>query len=119
MERLKFFRQLMLHQGDLMFQTSLMSLIMMSLNIRKTTFTGLGELVELELREKHSLYANPKSFLVESIEKLLGNQLERKFLDGFSYRDSQESLVPNPQKVSKKRNRGFGKQISFGSRRRR
>ena len=57
--------------------------------------------------------------LVESIEKLLGNQLERKFLDGFSYRDSQESLVPNPQKVSKKRNRGFGKQISFGSRRRR
>ena len=87
-----------------MFQTSLMSLIMMSLNIRKTTFTGSGELVELE-QEKHSLYANPKTSLVESIEKLLGNQLERKFLDGFSYRDSQESLVPNPQKFQEKKQR--------------
>ena len=102
-----------------MFQTSLMSLIMMSLNIRKTTFTGSGELVELELREKHSLYANPKTSPGRINRKTFGNQLERKFLDGFSYRDSQESLVPNPQKVSKKRNRGFGKQISFGSRRRR
>ena len=57
--------------------------------------------------------------LVESIEKLLGNSLPRKFLDDFSYRENQESLVPSVASVSKKRNRGFGRQASFGSRRRR
>ena len=57
--------------------------------------------------------------LVESIEKLLGNSLPRKFLDDFSYRENQESLVPSIASVSKKRNRGFGRQASFGSRRRR
>ena len=57
--------------------------------------------------------------LVESIEKLLGNSLPRKFLDDFSYRENQESLVPAVASVSKKRNRGFGRQASFGSRRRR
>ncbi len=57
--------------------------------------------------------------LVESIEKLLGNPLPRKFLDDFAYRDEPETLTPNVPVVSRKRNRGFGKQISFGSRRRR
>ena len=57
--------------------------------------------------------------LVQSIEKLLGNPLPRKFVDDFSYRDSPSEMVPTGAKVSKKRNRGFGKQVSFGSRRRR
>lgn len=57
--------------------------------------------------------------LVESVEKLLGNPLPRKFLDDFPYRESQESLAPTGIEVSKKRNRGFGRQASFGSRRRR
>ena len=57
--------------------------------------------------------------LVESVEKLLGSPLPRKFVDGFAYRDSPEELVPTGAVVSKKRNRGFGKQVSFGSRRRR
>ena len=57
--------------------------------------------------------------LVESVEKLLGNPLPRKFLDDFPYRESQESLAPSGIEVSKKRNRGFGRQASFGSRRRR
>lgn len=57
--------------------------------------------------------------LVLSIEKLLGNPLPRKFLDDFSYRDSPSEMVPTGAEVSKKRNRGFGKQVSFGSRRRR
>ncbi len=57
--------------------------------------------------------------LVESIEKLLGNPLPRKFVDDFAYRDAPETLVPVGAVVSKKRNRGFGKQVSFGSRRRR
>ena len=57
--------------------------------------------------------------MVESIEKLLGNPLPRKFVDDFAYREAPESLVPTGAVVSKKRNRGFGKQVSFGSRRRR
>ena len=57
--------------------------------------------------------------LVESIEKLLGNPLPRKFLDHFAYRDQPETLTPSAPVVSRKRNRGFGKQVSFGSRRRR
>ncbi|MEK9634332.1 MAG: DEAD/DEAH box helicase [Opitutae bacterium] len=57
--------------------------------------------------------------LVQSIEKLLGNPLPRKFVDDFSYRDSPAEMVPTGAAVSKKRNRGFGKQVSFGSRRRR
>ena len=57
--------------------------------------------------------------LVESIEKLLGNPLPRKFVDGFAYRDEPETLTPTAPVVSRKRNRGFGKQVSFGSRRRR
>jgi len=57
--------------------------------------------------------------MVESIEKLLGNPLPRKFVDDFAYRDSPETLVPQGAVLSKKRNRGFGKQVSFGSRRRR
>jgi hypothetical protein len=57
--------------------------------------------------------------LVESVEKLLGSPLPRKFVDDFAYRDSPEELVPTGAVVSKKRNRGFGKQVSFGSRRRR
>ena len=57
--------------------------------------------------------------LVESVEKLLGSPLPRKFVDGFAYRDSPEELVPTGAVVSKERNRGFGKQVSFGSRRRR
>ena len=57
--------------------------------------------------------------MVESIEKLLGNPLPRKFVDEFAYREAPESLVPSGAVVSKKRNRGFGKQVSFGSRRRR
>ena len=57
--------------------------------------------------------------LVQSIEKLLGNPLPRKFVDDFSYRDSPSEMVPTGAEVSKKRNRGFGKQVSFGSRRRR
>ena len=32
--------------------------------------------------------------LVESVEKLLGNPLPRKFLDDFSYREKQENLAP-------------------------
>ena len=57
--------------------------------------------------------------LVESVEKLLGNPLPRKFLDDFSYREKQENLAPIGAVVSKKRNRGFGSRVSFGSRRRR
>ena len=57
--------------------------------------------------------------LVDSIEKLLGNPLPRKFLDSFKYRDEPSSLAPTAPQVSKKRNRGFGKQVSFGGRRRR
>jgi ATP-dependent RNA helicase RhlE len=57
--------------------------------------------------------------LVQSIEKLLGNPLPRKFVDDFSYRDSPAEMVPTGAEVSKKRNRSFGKQVSFGSRRRR
>ncbi len=57
--------------------------------------------------------------LVQSIEKLLGNPLPRKFVDDFSYRDSPSEMVSTGAEVSKKRNRGFGKQVSFGSRRRR
>ena len=57
--------------------------------------------------------------LVESIEKLLGNPLPRKFVDDFAYRDEPETLTPTAPVVSRKRNRGFGKQVSFGSRRRR
>ena len=57
--------------------------------------------------------------LVQSIEKLLGNPLPRKFIDDFSYRETQESLAPTGAVVSKKRNRGFGRQASFGSRRKR
>ena len=57
--------------------------------------------------------------LVESVEKLLGNPLPRKFVDEFAYREAPESLVPSGAVISKKRNRGFGKQVSFGSRRRR
>jgi len=57
--------------------------------------------------------------LVESVEKLLGNPLPRKFVDDFAYREAPESLVPPGAVVSKKRNRSFGKQVSFGSRKRR
>ena len=57
--------------------------------------------------------------LVDSIEKLLGNPLPRKFLDSFNYREEPSSLAPTTPQVSKKRNRGFGKQVSFGGRRRR
>ena len=57
--------------------------------------------------------------LVESVEKLLGNPLPRKFLDDFPYREKQENLAPIGTVVSKKRNRGFGARVSFGSRRRR
>ena len=57
--------------------------------------------------------------MVESIEKLLGSPLPRKFVDDFAYREAPESLVPSATAISKKRNRGFGKQMSFGSRRRR
>ena len=57
--------------------------------------------------------------LVESIEKLLGNTLERKFVDDFPYRDEPNTLTSLAPAISKKRNRGFGKQVSFGSRRRR
>jgi len=57
--------------------------------------------------------------MVDSIEKLLGNPLPRKFVEEFNYRDEPSSLAPASPQVSKKRNRGFGKQVSFGSRRRR
>ena len=57
--------------------------------------------------------------LVESVEKLLGNPLPRKFVDDFAYREAPESLVPTGAVVSKKRNRSFGKQVSIGSRKRR
>mgnify|MGYP000568766726 FL=1 len=57
--------------------------------------------------------------MVDSIEKLLGNSLPRKFVHEFNYRDEPSSLAPASPEVSKKRNRGFGKQVSFGGRRRR
>jgi ATP-dependent RNA helicase RhlE len=57
--------------------------------------------------------------LVTSIEKLLGNPLPQKFVEDFSYRDPPAEMIPTGAEVSKKRNRGFGKQVSFGSRRRR
>ena len=57
--------------------------------------------------------------MVDSIEKLLGNPLPRKFVHEFNYRDELSSLAPTSPEVSKKRNRGFGKQVSFGGRRRR
>ena len=57
--------------------------------------------------------------MVDSIEKLLGNSLPRKFVHEFNYRDELSSLAPTSPEVSKKRNRGFGKQVSFGGRRRR
>ena len=57
--------------------------------------------------------------MVDSIEKLLGNPLPRKFVDDFGYREERSSLAPTAPQVSKKRNRGFGKQVSFGGRRKR
>ena len=57
--------------------------------------------------------------LVESIEKLLGSSLDRKIVEDFSYREEPSGLTAKPPVVSRKRNRGFGKQVSFGSRRRR
>lgn len=57
--------------------------------------------------------------LVESIEKLLGNSLDRKFIDDFAYRDEPATLTATAPDISRKRNRGFGKKLSFGSRRRR
>ena len=57
--------------------------------------------------------------MVDSIEKLLGNPLPRKFVDDFGYREERSSLAPAAPQVSKKRNRGFGKQVSFGGRRKR
>ena len=57
--------------------------------------------------------------LVDSIEKLLGNPLPRKVVEGFAYRNEPESLAPTAPAVSRKRNRGFGSQLSFGGRRRR
>ena len=57
--------------------------------------------------------------MVDSIEKLLGNSLPRKFVHEFNYRDEPSSLAPASPEISKKRNRGFGKQVSFGGRRRR
>ena len=57
--------------------------------------------------------------LVDSVEKLLGKPLPRKFVDDFAYRDSPEDLMPKVAVMSKKRNRGFGQQVSFGSRKRR
>jgi len=57
--------------------------------------------------------------LVESIEKLLGNSLDRKFIDNFAYRDEPATLTASAPDISRKRNRGFGKKLSFGSRRRR
>ncbi len=57
--------------------------------------------------------------MVDSIEKLLGNPLPRKFVHEFNYRDEPSSLAPASPEISKKRNRGFGKQVSFGGRRRR
>ena len=57
--------------------------------------------------------------LVESIEKLLGNSLDREFIDDFAYRDEPATLTATAPDISRKRNRGFGKKLSFGSRRRR
>ena len=57
--------------------------------------------------------------LIESIEKLLGNSLDRKFIDDFAYRDEPATLTASAPDISRKRNRGFGKKLSFGSRRRR
>jgi len=57
--------------------------------------------------------------LVDSIEKLLGNPLPRKILEDFPYRNEPDTLVPSAPAVSRKRNRGFGNQASFGGRRRR
>ena len=57
--------------------------------------------------------------LVESIEKLLGNSLDRKFIENFAYRDEPATLTATAPDISRKRNRGFGKKLSFGSRRRR
>ena len=41
--------------------------------------------------------------LVESVEKLLGNPLPRKFLDDFSYREKQENLAQLVQWFQKKK----------------
>ena len=57
--------------------------------------------------------------LVESIEKLLGNSLDRKIIDDFAYRDEPATLTATAPDISRKRNRGYGKKLSFGSRRRR
>ncbi len=57
--------------------------------------------------------------LVDSIEKLLGNPLPRKIVDSFPYRNEPASLAPSAPVVSRKRNRGFGGQLTFGGRRRR
>ena len=54
-----------------------------------------------------------------SIEKLFGNPLPRKVVNGFAYRNEPESLVPTTPVVSRKRNRGFGGQLTFGGRRKR
>lgn len=57
--------------------------------------------------------------LVDSIEKLLGNHLPRKIVDDFPYRNEPDTLTPITPVVSRKRNRGFGGQLTFGGRRRR
>ena len=40
--------------------------------------------------------------MVESIEKLLGSPLPRKFVDDFAYREAPESLIPTATAISKK-----------------
>ena len=47
--------------------------------------------------------------LVESIEKLLGNPLPRKFLDHFAYRDQPETLTPSIAHCLKKKESRFRK----------
>ena len=83
-------------------------------------FTVLVEQGVPERKGKHFTLCKPEELsLVDSIEKLLGNPLPRKVVNGFAYRNEPESLVPTTPVVSRKRNRGFGGQLTFGGRKRR
>ena len=68
--------------------------------------------------EAFTLFAPEDLPRVEAIERLLDAPLPRKELDGFSYREAPDEMLPASTPVSRKRNRGFGNRASFGARRR-
>ena len=80
-------------------------------------FIELEEQDELVQRVRPLLFANPKNSISRIHRKVTWKPIATKVCDDFAYREAQKALVPTGAVVSKKRNRRFGKQVSFGSRR--